>query len=87
MQKNIYNFRFETLTHRQQEEEIERGHEGERESSFVPIFLPSNFGIVRIFAGWDSLIDWFLVNRKGFEPGGINYRVYGHICFNWVKGL
>ena len=41
---------FETWTHSQQEEEIKRGCEKEREVSLVPIFPPPNFRIVRMLA-------------------------------------
>ena len=42
---------FETSTHSHPEEEIERGHEEEREGSLVPIFPPLRFGIVRLLTG------------------------------------
>ena len=40
--------RSETSTHSHPEEEIERGHEEEREGSPIPIFPPLRFGIVRL---------------------------------------
>ena len=44
--------RSKTSTHNQQEEEIERDCEKEREGSHVPIFSPLNFRIVRMIVGW-----------------------------------
>ena len=44
-------YKSETLTHSQQEEEIERGFEEDREGFPVPIFPLLNFRIVRMFAG------------------------------------
>ena len=39
------------MTHSHTEEEIERGHEEEKEGSPVPIFPPPSFGIMRMFPG------------------------------------
>ena len=115
MGKTWFN-RFETLTHSQREEEIEKGCEEEREGYPVPIFPPLSFGIVRLLTGWMSFCSevlgmweehgwsllnligafvlnlgcskWlFLVNRRGFEPQGINQRSYGQIWFNWVRRM
>lgn len=44
------NNRYETLSHSQREEEIEKGREEEREDSIVSIFPPIDFRIVRILA-------------------------------------
>ena len=40
--------RSEISTHSHLEEEIERGHEEEKEGSPIPIFPPPSFGIVRL---------------------------------------
>ena len=50
MRKTWFN-KSETSTQSQLEEEIEGGHEEEREGSFVPIFPPLNFRIVRLLTG------------------------------------
>ena len=47
MGKTWFN-RSETSTHSHLEEEIERGHEEEREGSPIPIFPPLRYGIVRL---------------------------------------
>ena len=51
MQKKYTGLKLETLIHSQQEEEIERGCEEEREGSLVPIFSPLNFRIVKMLTG------------------------------------
>lgn len=43
--------RFETQTHSQQEEEIERCCEEKREGFPIPIFLTLSFRIVRMLTG------------------------------------
>ena len=56
IQENIEKVhRSEISTHRQQEEEIERGCEKEREGSPVPIFPLPSFRIVRMQASWMGL--------------------------------
>ena len=50
MGKTWFN-KSETSTQSHLEEEIEGGHEEEREGSFVPIFPPLRFRIVRMFPG------------------------------------
>ena len=81
--------RSETLTHSHPEEEIKRGHEEERKGSPIPIFPPPYFeydwGL--LYWTWGARSDWFLVNRRGFEPQGFNQRGYGQICSNWVREL
>ena len=52
MQKSTQKHkRSETSTHNHPEEEIEKGHEEEREGSPVPIFPPLRFEIVR-YVSW-----------------------------------
>ena len=50
-----------------------------------PPYFESDWGL--LYWIWGALSDWFLVNRRGFEPRGLNQRFYGQICFNWVREL
>ena len=68
MGKTWFN-RFATSTHSHPKEEIEGGREEEREGSFVSIFPPPSFGIVRLLTGkWAFALKFRSVGKTWLVP-------------------